>query len=146
VALRRTVAVQVLTIVAAVLISAPNFIDRLIRPLTCPATSWCLDFRGTDFALWVVFAIPTALMLALAAWQLQPRPRLGITLVLIVDLAILGLSAYGALQSARYHGVDPDAPPFPWDIAQNVLILVPALASLALVAAVLVQRRHNARL
>jgi hypothetical protein len=131
--IRVTVAVQVLAMAGATVIALPSFIDRFTRPLTC--TGGCLDFRGIDFVFFALFLVPPAIALSAAAWLLIRRPRIGITLVLAVDIAILGLAAYSALANAVQPGVDPDAPPFPWPLIQNALVALPALASLALVVA-----------
>jgi hypothetical protein len=137
--LRVTVVAQVFAIVAAILISAPNFIDKLTQPVACHA---CLDFRGVDFVFYGVFFMPVALVLALAAWQLPWRPRLATALVVVIDMAILGLAAYTVITSLPYLGVrlDPDAPPYPWDWVRDALIVLPALANVLLAGAARVRR------
>lgn len=137
--LRVTVVAQVFAIVAAILISAPSFIDKLTQPVACHA---CLDFRGVDFVFYGVFFMPVALVLALAAWQLPRRPRLATALVVVIDLAILCLAAYTVITGLPYLGkrLDPDAPPYPWDWVRDALIGLPALANVQLTGAALVRR------
>jgi hypothetical protein len=130
-ATRRALAVQVAAMVVAIMLASPDFIDRLLRPTTCPA---CFDLRGAAFVLLAVVFTPAALVLLAVAWALR-LDRIGVSwLALAVDLVVLGLIAYGLMLSVPWHWATYEgAPPAPVQMLQVLLVLGSDLVSLLFV-------------
>jgi hypothetical protein len=134
-ATRRALAVQGGAIVIAIVLASPDYIDRLVRPTIC---AHCWDFRGLAFILWAVFFTPIAVALLAVALALRPRRTWPSWLALVVDLVILGFSAYGVLLAVTGHwGTYDSAPPVLVQTLQTLLVVVPDLASLLLVVLLL---------
>lgn len=126
--------VQVAAIVIAVLLASPDFVDRLVRPTIC---AHCWDFRGLAFVIWVVFFTPPALALLAAAWALRPGRIWPSWLALGVDLAVLGLVAYGLLLAATGQYRTSDAATAAVQLLQALLVLGSDLVSLLLLVLLL---------
>lgn len=128
-AMRVVLFAQAVGMLAAILLSAPSFIDRLVRPTICTD---CFDFRGLSFVLFALVFLPPSAVLVAAAWLLPRKPTVIGLIALAIDLAIIGLMGYAVLENAAQPGTNVDAPPFPLDIVQNALIAIPTLIGFGL--------------
>jgi len=128
-AMRVVLSAQAAGMLAAILLSAPSFIDRLVRPTICTD---CFDFRGLSFVLFAFVFLPPSAVLVAAAWLLPRKPTVIVLIALAIDLAIIGLMGYAVLENAAQPGTNVDAPPFPLDIVQNALIAIPTLIGFGL--------------
>lgn len=139
--MRMVLAAQAAGILAAVLLSAPSFIDRLVRPTICHD---CFDFRGLSFVLFALLLLPPGAVFAAAALLLPRKPTVILLIVVAIDLAIVGLLGYAVLENAAQPGVNVDAPPFPLEIVQNALIAIPTLLGFGLGIVMLSRIRRSA--
>jgi hypothetical protein len=127
--LRVAALLQVGGMLATIGLTVPDFIDYQTRALEC---GWCFDFRGAPFALSLTFLGPVILVLLLVAWRWR-GPRLWpLTIVALIDaLAIVwSVGVIIPLVFTRSDIVPPAASAAP-------LLLLPAIATLALGAALL---------
>ena len=131
---------QAAGMLAAILLSAPSFIDRLVRPTICTG---CFDFRGLSFALFALLFLPPSAVLVAAAWLLPRKPTVIVLIALAIDLVVIGLMGYGVLENAAQPGTNVDAPPFPLDIVQNALIAIPTLIGFGLAIVTLSRMRRS---
>jgi len=116
-------------------LASPDYIDRLVRPTIC---AHCWDFRGLAFVIWVVFFTPPALALLAVAWALRPGRIWPSWLALAVDLAVLGLVAYGLLLAVTgQYGTYHSAPTAAVQLLQALLVLGSDLVSLLLLVLLL---------
>lgn len=128
-ATRRAIAVQIGAIVAAILLASPDFIDRFLRPSLCH----CWDFRGLAVVIWAMFFTPAVLTLAAVALSLRPGRVWPAWVAAALDLALLGLIAYGfSLAITRQWAPYDAAPSVPVQAVQALLVFASDLASLVL--------------
>ncbi len=139
--MRVVLVAQAAGMLAAILLSAPSFIDRLVRSTIC---SDCIDFRGLSFVLLALVFLPPSAVLVAGAWLLPRKPIAIVLVALAIDLVIVGLMGYGVLANAAQPGTNVDAPPFPLDIVQNALIAVPTLIGFGLGIVTLSRMRRSA--
>ena len=121
-------------IVIAVMLAAPDFIDRLLRPTLC---THCLDLRGLAFVLSIIFSTPVVLALIAVAWALRRNRIWPSWLALTVDLALLGLIAYDLLLIVTGNAGTSGYAPLLVQRLQVLLLFVTVLASLALLVLLL---------
>jgi hypothetical protein len=122
-------------------LASPSYFDSLVRPDIC---SDCFDFRGLAFALWIIFLVPPALVLVVAAWLLRRPRRWPALLPVLVDLGVLGTVAYaGFVVVFGPQTTQVDAPPFLVGVLQVLLVVIPAVVSLIL-AIILLSRPRPA--
>lgn len=139
-AMRTMLSVQAAGMLAAILLSAPSFIDRLVRPTICTD---CLDFRGLSFVLFALVFLPASAILLAAAWLLPRKPTASVLTALAIDLGTVVLIGYTVLANAAQPGTNVDAPPFPLDIVQNALIAIPTLIGFGLGMVTLSRMRRS---
>ena len=133
-ATRYALVVQVVAIVIAVVLTLPDYLDRLLRPTLC---THCLDLRGLAFVLSVIFFAPVVLALTAVAWALRPGRIWPSWLVLAIDLALLGLIAYDFLLIVTGNAGTSGYAPLLVQRLQVLLVFVTVLASLALLVLLL---------
>lgn len=126
--------VQVVAIVIAVMLTVPDYLDRLLRPTIC---IHCLDLRGLAFVLSVILFAPVVLALIAVAWALRPGRIWPSWLALIVDLALLGLIAYDLLLIVTGNAGTSAYAPLLVQRLQVLVVFVTDLASLALLVLLL---------
>ena len=139
-AMRVVLSTQAAGMLAAMLLSAPSFIDRLVRPTICTD---CFDFRGLSFVLAALVFLPLSAVLVAAAWLLPRKPTVIVLIAVAIDLVIIGLMGYVVLENAAQPGTSVDAPPFPLDIVQNALIAIPTLVGFGLGMVMLSRMRRS---
>jgi hypothetical protein len=134
----------VVAAVVAIVFGVPDFIDRLTGPSSC---TFCFDLRGVDFMLLLILFGPVVLALATAALLLRPGRMWPSWLALAVNLVVVGslpltmvpfITGWGAAYcSEMCDALGPSHVPLLVQHLQGLLLAVPALASLALVVALL---------
>lgn len=139
-ATRCVLAVQVVATVVAIVLAAPDFIDRLKGPSSCTD---CMDVRGVAFIVLLILFTPVMLALMTAVLLLRPYRMWLSWLALAVNLALVGFIAYGVLVIITGQGGTPCSDmcvsfdyghtPLLVQHIQVLLLAVPPLASLVLV-------------
>ena len=105
--------------------SIPQYLDYVLHPSTCTPDGWCMDLRGLEFELSVIFLGPPLLLLLVTSWLWRRPRRWPAVLPTLVDLAFIGLVIYDVVSAAQNrHDQNPPV------LAQVVLVLFPAVASL----------------
>ena len=128
----------------AIVLGVPDFIDRLTGPSSC---IFCFDLHGVDFIFILFIFGPVALVLPTGALLLRPGRMWPSWVALAVNLAVVGslpltivpfITGWGAAYcSEMCDSLGPSHVPLLVQHLQGLLLAVPALASLALVVALL---------
>ncbi len=127
----------------AIMLAAPDFIDRLVRPSSC--IPGCMDLRGVAFIVLLIVLTPVVLALTAAALLLRPGRMWPSWLALALNLVVVGFIASGVLQlitggtscSDMCESFDYGHVPLLVQHIQVLLLAVPPLASLVLVVLLL---------
>lgn len=93
---RAVLGVQVVATAVAIVLAAPDFIDRLQRPSSC--LPGCVDVRGVVFIVLLIFLTPAAALLTAAVLLLRGGRLWPALMVLVVNLLVVGFIASVALQ------------------------------------------------
>jgi hypothetical protein len=109
----------------------PGYLDYLLRPLSCPANQWCLDFRGFTFGVYALVLVPLAALLATTAWLWRKRHFWPAIFPIGVDLFILLGETSLVLFPSGTLGPSPSV------AGKVLLLLAPAIGSLVVVVAML---------
>jgi thiamine biosynthesis protein ThiS len=142
-AARIAVLVQAVALLVVIGLAIPSYLDFLFRPLNCRPDQWCLDFRGLTLGLTAVSMGPPAFLLLTTYWLWRRPRRWAAAIPLLVDVTILGMEVvYPRLiaeaMSFSYSGRTMEAT-FVASLVgvQVLLLLIPAVASLTLVLALI---------
>jgi hypothetical protein len=133
---QRVLAAQVVATMVAMVLAAPDFIDRLERPTSC--TFGCIDVRGAVFIALLIFLTPVALALTAAAlllrrgriWPAWVALALNMALVGFIVLVVLELINVGGSCSDMCDSFDFGHVPLLVQQSEEVLLTIPPIASL----------------
>lgn len=81
--------------------SIPQYLDYVLHPSTCTPDGWCMDLRGLEFELSVIFLGPPLLLLLVTSWLWRRPRRWPAVLPTVVDIAFIGLVRLSRSESTR---------------------------------------------
>lgn len=142
-AARIAVLVQALALLAVIGLAIPSYLDYQFHPIRCQPDQWCLDFRGLTLGLTAISLGPPALLLLTTYWLWRRPRRWYAALPLLIDIAVIGVEVFDPYLTAEGMSFalngHPPAPDFTYSYVavQALLMLLPAVASLTLVLALL---------
>ena len=119
--------VQALALLTLIALTIPGFVDYRLHPLFCRPGEWCLDFRGLQFEFGALYFGPPALLLLTTCWLWRRPSRWPAAVLIPINVAAIAFEVAYPLSVTPHFGV------------QALLLLLPAVVSLALVLALLLR-------